>query len=206
MVTQRQPGIIARAGLLEAAAIEFWERGLEATRIHDVLVRAKLGKGSGYYHFKTKTLMAEALMAEYAGVWAEQIERVTASPQRGLAAAGTLSREIVRAIVTDPCARVTLRLAHELDETMPRDGQLHVWRAAFGYFLQQAIVDGDIPEAVPVHAVAQVLVSGITGVALVALSTENGSWEQELDVLWSCMLDGMRSITSAPNSSFPVRI
>lgn len=48
--------------LLQAALIEFVEKGFHATRIEDIILQAKLGKGTFYLYFKDKEEIFAALL------------------------------------------------------------------------------------------------------------------------------------------------
>jgi len=53
--------------LLDAARTVFAEKGLASTRIDEITERADVGKGTFYYHFRTKEHLIEALIRNMLG-------------------------------------------------------------------------------------------------------------------------------------------
>lgn len=60
---QRRTGV-TRKKLLDAARAVFAEKGLDLTTIDDITSRADVGKGTFYYHFKTKERLIRSLLKE----------------------------------------------------------------------------------------------------------------------------------------------
>ncbi len=60
-----QPQPSTKGRLVEAARLLFWERGYEATSLHDVVERAGAKAGSLYYFFRTKEQLLLAVLDRY---------------------------------------------------------------------------------------------------------------------------------------------
>lgn len=60
---QRRTGV-TRQKLIDAAKAVFAERGLDLTTIDDITERADVGKGTFYYHFKSKEGLIRLMMRE----------------------------------------------------------------------------------------------------------------------------------------------
>jgi AcrR family transcriptional regulator len=65
---QRERGRARVAALLDAAAAVFVDKGYEAATMTEIAARAESSIGSLYQFFRTKELVADALMARYAEV------------------------------------------------------------------------------------------------------------------------------------------
>lgn len=91
-------GEISKNKIIEIAAKLFWINGYNATGIVDILTRAKLPKGSFYYHFKSKKELA-ICVCDY---FQEKIGRWFLSAAEGKSYwrefAGTLTQNIIKGV------------------------------------------------------------------------------------------------------------
>ena len=71
---QRRTGV-TRKKLLDAARAVFAEKGLDLTTIDDITTRADVGKGTFYYHFRTKEGLIRSLLKEVMDELATTIQR-----------------------------------------------------------------------------------------------------------------------------------
>jgi AcrR family transcriptional regulator len=62
------------AGLLDAAAALFVEKGIAATSIEDIAERAGVAKGTFYHYFHDRTAMLEALRKRYSQHFADLVD------------------------------------------------------------------------------------------------------------------------------------
>jgi AcrR family transcriptional regulator len=62
------------AGLLDAAAALFVEKGVAATSIEDIAERAGVAKGTFYHYFHDRTAMLEALRKRYSQRFADLVD------------------------------------------------------------------------------------------------------------------------------------
>ena len=62
------------AGLLDAAAALFVEKGVSATSIEDIAARAGVAKGTFYHYFHDRAAMLEALRKRYSQRYADLVE------------------------------------------------------------------------------------------------------------------------------------
>lgn len=78
---QRERGRARVAALLEAAAAVFAEKGYDAATMTEIAARAESSIGSLYQFFRTKELMADALMGQYADALLEHLAGFEAQAQ-----------------------------------------------------------------------------------------------------------------------------
>lgn len=104
---QRLPAAARIAQILDAAHIEFSERGFAAARIDDIAWRCGLSKGGIYCHFKSKDDIFEMLLAR----------RLSLPDLHDMPVAGTSVRQLAEwllqrlyAVLEDPAAVSMLRL------------------------------------------------------------------------------------------------
>ena len=62
------------AGLLDAAAALFVEKGMQATSIEDIAERAGVAKGTFYHYFHDRAAMLEALRRRYSQRYADLVD------------------------------------------------------------------------------------------------------------------------------------
>jgi len=67
------------AGLLDAAAALFVERGVTATSIEDIAERAGVAKGTFYHYFQDRAAMLEALRRRYSQRFADLVDAAMAA-------------------------------------------------------------------------------------------------------------------------------
>lgn len=89
------------AALLDAAAALFVEKGVAATSIDDIAVRASVAKGTFYHYFQDRAAMLEALRKRFSQQFADAAQAATGAcaegdwPGRLDAWIGTVARQYV---------------------------------------------------------------------------------------------------------------
>lgn len=102
--------------LVQAAALEIGERGLDATTTNHVAARAGVSIGSLYQYFETKDAIVEAVMQRHA----ERLLAAVAARSRAQADADprTVTRRVLKAVfdvvAADPSQRELVRHWHRL--------------------------------------------------------------------------------------------
>lgn len=190
---RRQQTESAREQLLDAAADEFRQHGLGGTRIQDVLERANVTKGGLYHHFTNKQEIAEALATSEAAHWLALIAEVREANSRGLASIEMLCVAVVTRLEGDVRARAVLRIADELD--LPEaTAPFARWHDFVILSLQQAIADGEVPDAIAIREIATVIVECLYGVcASPAPMSVQEPAQARFRRLWSVLGPGLRA-------------
>jgi TetR/AcrR family transcriptional repressor of nem operon len=75
-------GVRTRAAIMDAAQDLILQRGFAATSIDQIIERTGVTKGAFFYHFKSKSDLAQALVERYAAVDAEHLERTLDRAER----------------------------------------------------------------------------------------------------------------------------
>lgn len=183
---RREQAEATRAALLDAAAHEFWLSGLAGTRLQDVLDRARVAKGSLYYHFRDKAQMAEAIIDS--APWDSCLTQLGTAPARGLAAIEAFAHAVAAHAENDVRARALIRIAHELDN--PRvDAGIDAWEMHLMGALQQAIADGDVPDTIPSRDVAAAITAALHGEILAA--APHRPLPDRINCLWAILRPGV---------------
>ena len=75
-------GARTRATIMDAAQDLILQQGFAATSIEDIIERTGVTKGAFFYHFKSKSDLAHALVERYAAIDAEHLERTLDRAER----------------------------------------------------------------------------------------------------------------------------
>lgn len=162
-----------RLAILDAAAVEFDERGYEGARLERIVERTGATKGAVYFHFRSKLDIARALVAEKYANWPAIIGEVTGSGLRGLAAAEEVTRRVAAVFAADVRVRAAMKLSQTAfppDEDSPYER----WIGVIGGMLQQELDDRG-STGVDAREVATVAVHAFFGAYMIA--AERGTLE-----------------------------
>ena len=183
-----------RQALVDAARRLFTDQGFAATGTEEIVAAARVTRGALYHHFRDKTDLFRAVMAQVAREVAEElVGLVTDSP----AGAWDEVRDGLRAfldlcVVTDDFQRIVLVegpavLGHEAwDDLVAEHGSnlLAEW-------LSRAIAEGTIAP-VPVQPLTRLLIAMIAESSLyIARAADRPAARQAVGVALDRLLDGL---------------
>ncbi|WAZ25653.1 TetR/AcrR family transcriptional regulator [Streptomyces cinnabarinus] len=115
----RQPGALIRDRLIEAAVLEFGEKGYDRARVQDIARRAGLSTGAIYGNFRNKAdLLAEAVDRGLAAAARKLVEEL----DRGAASTDLL--KMVTTDLSDPRRRTWAPLVSEALSAARRDDEV----------------------------------------------------------------------------------
>ncbi|WP_181062670.1 ScbR family autoregulator-binding transcription factor [Pseudoclavibacter sp. RFBG4] len=163
-----------RQALLEAASLEFEANGYAATVLSDISDRLGMTKGTVYFHFPTKALLAKAVSATWTEMWDAEIAR---SRDRGLSLdeLESLMIRIAERFQSDSLMRATIRLVRErelIEEELPRpfDAWLEVTKEA----LQASRESGVLRDDIDVDAAAWQVLANLVGIQMLMQDLNDG--------------------------------
>lgn len=159
-----------RAALLRAAAGAFAERGFERTSIDDVAERARVAKGTVYYHFTDKSALFEAVFRE------RQEALIRRAAETALAAEGTAAAQLIAALVAylegavqDVAhRRLLMEAAVALGPQRCRQLDEELALPLIVTALQEAASAGQLPPSVTADAAARLLFAGLCDAVMFA--------------------------------------
>lgn len=163
-----------RQALLEAASLEFEANGYAATVLSDISDRLGMTKGTVYFHFPTKALLAQAVTANWSVMWEEEI---AASRARGLSLdeLESLMIRIAERFQSDALIRATIRLVRErelIEEELPRPFDL--WLEVTKEALQASRASGALRDDIDVDAAAWQVLANLVGIQLLIDDLNDG--------------------------------
>ncbi|WP_181057812.1 MULTISPECIES: ScbR family autoregulator-binding transcription factor [unclassified Pseudoclavibacter] len=163
-----------RQALLEAASLEFEANGYAATVLSDISDRLGMTKGTVYFHFPTKALLAKAVSATWTEMWDAEIARAR---DRGLSLdeLESLMIRIAERFQSDSLMRATIRLVRErelIEEELPRpfDAWLEVTKEA----LQASRESGVLRDDIDVDAAAWQVLANLVGIQMLMQDLNDG--------------------------------
>lgn len=163
-----------RQALLEAASLEFEANGYAATVLSDISDRLGMTKGTVYFHFPTKALLAQAVTANWSVMWEEEI---AVSRARGLSLdeLESLMIRIAERFQSDALIRATIRLVRErelIEEELPRPFDL--WLEVTKEALQASHESGALRDDIDVDAAAWQILANLVGIQLLIDDLNDG--------------------------------
>jgi TetR/AcrR family transcriptional regulator len=149
-----RPARVSPARILDAAAVEFAERGYAGARVDRIARRARVNKAMLYYHFASKQNLYRALLRSTFGQVADELARIGQSdlpPAGRLDAAVTTLAAFIEAHAFFPS--IMLREVADGGVHLDPDtlAALAAVPAAFGTILQPGLASGRF---VPMHPLA----------------------------------------------------
>lgn len=163
-----------RQALLEAASLEFEANGYAATVLSDISDRLGMTKGTVYFHFPTKALLAQAVTENWSVMWEEEI---AVSRARGLSLdeLESLMIRIAERFQSDALIRATIRLVRErelIEEELPRPFDL--WLEVTKEALQASHESGALRDDIDVDAAAWQILANLVGIQLLIDDLNDG--------------------------------
>ncbi len=178
-----------REAVLQAGATVFERHGYAAATIAQILTEAQVTKGAMYFHFDSKESLANAIIAEQSNWRAGHVDPAGCPFQRVI----DLSYRFVRALLSDPLVRASIRLTLERgtfgrpdDIPDPYEG----WRTSLAGTLEESGACGEL--TIDSDAAANVIVAAVTGAQLMSESRAGrADVLDRLHELWSVLSPAM---------------
>lgn len=186
-------GDITRIRIIEGAGITFSDLGYTASTFELIAKAAGVKLGSVYYHFKTKLLLAQAVITEQHD---RSVQIISGKTVTGLTAAETLvnvSREMAELLISDPVVRAGLRLSLE-DSSLstPSLPFYDEWARLAAAIVKRGVDAGEFPTSIDPEKVASTLIGCFTGVQLLSNArSHRKDLFEHLDAFWRLLLMGL---------------
>ncbi|MEM1369405.1 MAG: TetR/AcrR family transcriptional regulator [Cyanobacteria bacterium P01_H01_bin.15] len=162
-----------RREILKAAIAVFSQKGYHATKMADIAVAARMGKGTLYEYFPTKESLPKEILSLF---FEDSDDHLTEIKQSGLSPIEvviavirlTLTEIDEIAIVTPLCFE--LLGSKELDQSLGLSESFSIWLGHLSQFLAEAILlgqsNGQINADVNAKTFARMLVSAVDGMGM----------------------------------------
>lgn len=161
----QQRAVRTRESVLLSAAEVFYRKGYAAATLSEIAARAEVTTGALYFHYPSKSALADAVLYEHHAAWAE----VAAESQRwrlsALAKIGALIDRIADSYAHSMIARAGVRLGNEheaIDAKLPEPSV--GWIEMMTNLVRVGQQDGSISRDVDAPAAAWVIVASLFGV------------------------------------------
>ncbi|GAA4675966.1 ScbR family autoregulator-binding transcription factor [Frondihabitans cladoniiphilus] len=158
-----------RASIVEGAAAVFDEKGYARASLDLIAAEAGVTRGALYFHFKSKTDLANAVIAEQHRIARVAGEEAVAAASTAFEGLVRMSVGLARQLTTEVIVSAGIRLTTDgtARELSARDPYVD-WTQAFRQMLGEAIEQGDVRPTVDADQVARFVVSAYTGLQLVS--------------------------------------
>ena len=154
---------LTRSALIESAAIEFEAHGYTGTVLSHVSDRLGLTKGTVYFHFPTKALLAGAVIDHYFTAWEGDIVQARLAPG-ALAGLRSLANDVSERYRDDVTIRAAVRLMRDRNVAASTHYLPFVgWFDVVAEFLRRAVDQGEIPEDADIEAYSRQIVATFDG-------------------------------------------
>jgi AcrR family transcriptional regulator len=181
--------IATRDSIIRAAGLVFAEKTYATATMSDVISEAGVTQGALYFHFDSKRDLAVALIES-------QHEKSINIPSEltGLRALIVMSGALALQIRTDPVVQAGLRLSTESSELFPEYASkpYRDWIEACRFYIDQAVVDGEVDPDLDAASTARYVMSAFTGVQVVSRALTG--WEDlydRLEEMWRVVVRGI---------------
>ncbi len=192
-MAQQARAVATRNAIVAAAAAEFIEHGFAGASIADIAVRAGATKGSMYFHFKSKDLLAQAVIERQRELNDELQERFASSDLSALAILVSMVRALGELMRDDVVALAAMRLAVEVpDDDEDRGPTYDAWAGSTSAVISHAVAQGDLRETIDPDTLSRFLVAAFTGIQTASFASSR--LEDLLDRLremWTLLLPGI---------------
>lgn len=192
-------GAITRRRIVDGAGITFSDLGYTASTFELIAKAADVKLGSVYYHFKTKLLLAQAVIDEQHDRSVGIFSVATTAGSTATEALVGASHEMARLLSTDPVVRAGLRLSLEDSSlTSPSLPFYDEWAGRAAALVKQGINGGEFATDIEPLKVASTLIGCFTGVQLLSNARSNRKdLVEHLDAMWRLLLTGLTPRTTA---------
>lgn len=158
----QQRAVRTRTLLLNGAATEFARHGYTASSVNRIVENTACTKGSMYFHFKSKQILAEAVLDAAAAVYTTIADRwITALDVRPLDAVAGMVADAAEAFIAEPELRAETRLS--LEPYLAGRHPTKVWEAAVVELTERAAELGCVREGFTAEKFGHVLTASLAG-------------------------------------------
>ncbi|MFJ8040386.1 ScbR family autoregulator-binding transcription factor [Kitasatospora sp. NPDC096147] len=175
--------------LIRAAAASFDQVGFATTGLNDVTRPTGISKGALYFHFGSKELLAEAVIAESRRGLREVVRRARHSAGCPLQYLIDLSHGLAHLLATDIVFRAGLRLTD--DNGLPEDQRPNphpAWVRLVNRELTRCSTAGRLHSGAGVEEAAGLLAAATAGVEIIARRDRNWLDPKVITRLWEAVL------------------
>ncbi|WP_165350339.1 ScbR family autoregulator-binding transcription factor [Xylanimonas protaetiae] len=193
MATQAR-AIATRKGIVDAAASVFVRHGYAGASISEIADEAGITKGAVYFHFRSKELLARAVVDAQDELATQVRERSVAGSPSAVAMLVAMVRELGVLMRDDVVARASMRLAVEVPTGELEDvgGTYEAWIGPTEHVIGQAVAEGDLRAGLDAAALARFLVAAFTGMQTVSVATSQlEDLMPRLREMWAIVLPGI---------------
>ncbi len=193
-MAQQARAVATRNAIVEAAAAEFIEHGFAGASIADIAERAGATKGAMYFHFKSKDLLAQAVIDRQRELNAALQERFASSDLSALAILVSMVRALGELMRDDVVALAAMRLAVEVPdgEDDDRGPTYDAWAGPTSTIISHAVAQGDLRDTIDPEALSRFLVAAFTGIQTASFaSTRLDDLLVRLREMWTLLLPGI---------------
>ncbi|WP_418275311.1 TetR family transcriptional regulator [Isoptericola jiangsuensis] len=182
-----------RAAILRIASDEFDLHGYAATSVARVAENLQMTKGSVYFHFASKALLAAEVVRVSFDVWDPLVRSVDDHALSGLDAVRRLLVDLAQRYTDDASLRAALRLMREESPVRDRLPEaLGVWAGVLRRYLDQAVGAGQLRPGTDVDALARHLVALFLGLQeITQRAPTDGSLAEQVEDAWETTLVGL---------------
>jgi len=194
-VAQQARAVATRNAIVEAAAAAFIEHGFAGASIADIAQRAGATKGAMYFHFRSKELLAQAVIERQRELNTELQDKFASSDLSALAILVSMVRALGELMRDDVVALAAMRLAVEVPETEGEDERgptYDAWAAPTSAVISHAIAQGDVRDTIDPDMLSRFLVAAFTGIQTASFaSTRLEDLMDRLHEMWTLLLPGI---------------
>lgn len=186
--------IETRKGIVAAAATVFVRHGYAGASISAIADEAGITKGAVYFHFRSKELLARAVIEAQDELAAQVQERSSAGSPSAVCLLVAMVHELGELMRHDAVARASMRLAVEVPTGELDDvgGTYEAWINPTEKVIGQAVAEGDLRADLDAAALARFLVAAFTGLQTVSVATSQlGDLMPRLREMWTVVLPGI---------------
>jgi AcrR family transcriptional regulator len=186
--------IATRKCIVEAAATVFVRHGYAGASISEIADEAGITKGAVYFHFRSKELLARAVIEAQDELAAQVQERSSVGSPSAVGLLVAMVRELGELMRHDVVARASMRLAVEVPTGELEDvgGTYEAWINPTEKVIGQAVAEGDLRADLDAAALARFLVAAFTGLQTVSVATSQlEDLMPRLREMWSIVLPGI---------------
>ncbi|MFC4223022.1 ScbR family autoregulator-binding transcription factor [Lysinibacter cavernae] len=184
---------ITRQNIIESSSAVFLRKGFAASTISDIADEANITKGAMYFHFKSKELIARAIIEIQVEANETLHATLEAKQLTSFEAMIEMSHEMSRLIQDNIVYAAATRLAVEVGVFGDPIAQTYdAWNDPVTHLVKATIDDGYVSTTVEPEVLAEFLVTTFTGIQTVSLVQSNyGDLRERIDDMWRIVLPGI---------------
>ena len=186
--------LATRKGIVAAAATVFVRHGYAGASISEIADEAGITKGAVYFHFRSKELLARAVIEAQDELSAQVQERSSVGSPTAVALLVSMVHELGELMRHDVVARASMRLAVEvpIGELEDVGGTYEAWTIPTEKVIGQAVTEGDLRADLDSAMLAKFLVAAFTGMQTVSVATSQlDDLMPRLRDMWTLLLPGI---------------